>query len=81
VWLFFSAYKTPTQPAITFESAMINGDGVHGTKCSLDSKHIASAASRRQLVPPYQLTTASNSAPALAANRQLGETVLWFVHE
>jgi hypothetical protein len=82
VWLFFSAYKTPTQPAITFESGndqLVMAFTEQNALSTLSTLHRPRVGGSWSAVT--NLTTASNSAPALAANRQLGETVLWFVHE
>jgi hypothetical protein len=82
VWVFFSANKTAGHPALTFEPGhdqLVLAFTEQNALSTLSTLHRPRVGGGWSAVTA--LTTASNSAPALAANPQMGETVLWFVHE
>jgi hypothetical protein len=82
VWVFFSQGKTATHPATTFEPGsdqLVIGFTEQNALSTMSTLHRPRVGGGWSVIT--SLTTASNTPPALAANPQMSETVLWFVHE
>jgi hypothetical protein len=82
VWVFFSQLRTASQPAIAFDAAhdqIVIAFSEQNSLSTLSTVHRPRVGGSWSSVT--NLTTASNSAPALVGSGDWNETVLWFAHD